>query len=199
MVTAAKDGRSKKRPGVAEQRAIIMDAAVALFADSGSSHVSIAQVCAAADVSRPTFYRCFPDKDALVAAIYDEAINVHVQDLLMHADVGDRPALQEEIGRMFDGIFARPQLARLVFAESKDPRSPAAQIVADTFEHSANTMSRALSRRGGKKLSRVYLKSLMAACQWIAEDAIDRGLTPTARREAREAAFLLVSRALDGE
>lgn len=72
MATAANnqvDGRTKKRPGQEEQAAIITRAAVDLFSKHGTKPVSIAQICTHADVSRPTFYRCFKDKDELIASM----------------------------------------------------------------------------------------------------------------------------------
>jgi len=68
--TRQPDGRSKKRPGPAAQRNIILDAAVDLFVERGTSGVSISEICARADVGRQTFYRCFEDKPALLDHLY---------------------------------------------------------------------------------------------------------------------------------
>jgi len=45
------DGRSRRRPGVDQQRESIRRTAVSLFAEAGTRNVSIAQICAAAEVS----------------------------------------------------------------------------------------------------------------------------------------------------
>ncbi len=185
------DGRSKKRPGVEEQSAIITQAAVSLFAEQGVRAVSVAQVCARADVSRPTFYRCFEDKDALVSRIYEESVNHFVETFLAGARLRDSEKLKHQLDELLESIFDRSELAQLVFRESSDPDSPAARIIDEAFEHAADVMT-----QGGDKHSRVYLKSVMAAVQWIVQDAIRKGLTESNRAEAKSAAFHLVSRVL---
>jgi AcrR family transcriptional regulator len=190
------DGRSKKRPGVEEQSAIIMQAAVALFAEAGVSPVSIAQICHRAGVSRPTFYRCFNDKDALVSRIYEESVNAFVETFLVDVRQREPRKLKQQLDGLLDSIFGQSQLAQLVFRESNDPDSPAARIIDTAFEQAADSMVEQSRRKHGDKPSRVFLKSVMAAIQWIVQDAIRKGLTEDSRAEARSAAFTLVSRVL---
>lgn len=187
------DGRSKKRPGVEEQRAIIMQAAVSLFAEQGVRASSIAQICARAEVSRPTFYRCFEDKDALVSRMYENSVNAFVENFLGTARLGDQEELHHQLDDLLDSIFEHSELAQLVFRESSDPDSPAARIIDDAFEHAAEVMTKGAR---GYTPTRVYLKSVMAAVQWIVQDAIRKGLTETNKSEAKSAAFTLVSRVL---
>ena len=80
---ATADGRSKKRPGLEEQRRRILSAAVDLFRQQGSRGISISQLCTAADVSRPTFYKCFEDKEDLIYELYGEAVHQPVDDILL--------------------------------------------------------------------------------------------------------------------
>lgn len=188
------DGRSKKRPGVAEQGAIIMQAAVTLFAENGVRAVSIAQICARADVSRPTFYRCFEDKDALVSQLYEDSVNAFVDNFLSSAQLRNAEQLRHLLDELLDSIFEQSELAQLVFRESSDPDSPAARIIDEAFEHAADVMTSDRPAAGAP--SRVYLKSVMAAVQWIVQDAIRKGLTESSKAEAKSAAFTLVSRVL---
>ncbi|MEM9257120.1 MAG: TetR/AcrR family transcriptional regulator [Pseudomonadota bacterium] len=190
------DGRSKKRPGVEEQREIITRSAVELFAGEGAKAVSIGRICDHAGVSRPTFYRCFTDKAALLKHIYEAAVDVHTQPILFGTNLSDPKQLRQRIDAMLDAIFERARLAQLVFVESNDPASPAFDIVDQTFEKDARILARDLRKRGAAPVSLVYLKSVMAAVQWIVHDAIRKGLTPTVRREAGEATYELVRRAL---
>lgn len=190
------DGRSKRRPGVEEQRDTIMAAAVELFADSGTRPVSIAQICERADVSRPTFYRCYPDKEALVAAIYDNAVNAPVEDMLLQGRLSDTDSLEAGVGRMLDAIFEQAPLARLIFIEASDPTSPAAQIVDRAFERAAMALAGDLEKMGRPVPSRVYLKSIMAAVQWIAFDAIRKGLRARDVKEAKGAALAVILKGL---
>ena len=59
--------KSKKRPGVEEQREIILSAAIDLFGVEGKKAVSVSRICEKAGVSRDTYYRCFDDKEALIS------------------------------------------------------------------------------------------------------------------------------------
>jgi AcrR family transcriptional regulator len=203
MATAATnqvDGRSKKRPGQEEQATIITRAAVDLFSRHGTKPVSIAQICIHADVSRPTFYRCFTDKDELISSIYQHSVNAHVEEMLQRMQQGqgrkDAQWLQEALGNMFDAIFDQSQLAQLVFIESSDPDSPASEIVNEAFEHAADALEAGLAATSNEEFSRVFLKSIMAACQWIVHDAIKKGLTEEARAEAKKAVWQLACRSL---
>ena len=190
------DGRSKKRPGVEEQSAIITKAAVTLFADKGVRAVSVAQICTRAHVSRPTFYRCFDDKDALVSRIYEESVNAYVERFLTNSHLQDNKNLKTRLDDLLESIFEHSQLAQLVFLESSDPGSPAARIIDSAFEHAADVMTGQSAGKSDDKPSRIYLKSIMAAVQWIVQDAIRKGLTRATIEDAKSAAFTLVSKVL---
>ena len=75
---------------MAAQRRAIQDAAVALFTARGSAAVGVAAICERAGVSRHTFYRCFPDKDALLAVVYDTAVNDHIRGAQCRREVVPR-------------------------------------------------------------------------------------------------------------
>jgi AcrR family transcriptional regulator len=190
------DGRSKKRPGVEEQNVIITKAAVTLFAENGVRAVSIAQICTSAEVSRPTFYRCFEDKDALVSRIYEESVNAYVESFLASNHLQDTKQLKTQLDELLESIFQHAELAQLVFLESSDPSSPAARIIDNAFEHAADVMTGSSTRSNRNNPSRIVLKSIMAAVQWIVQDAIRKGSTPAAKKDAKSAAYNLVSKAL---
>ena len=196
--SAIADGRSKKRPGIDEQRAIISRAAVSLFSAQGAKSVSIAQICEQANVSRPTFYRCFPDKSALVETIYEEAVDIHIRPILEGGDLNNPTQLRAGLDAMFEAIFDRADYALLVFREAGDRSSPAADIVEQAFDRAATVLARDLRKQRGSAPSPTYLKAVMAAMQWLAQDAINKGLTPRARKEAGEAAYELVLNTLRG-
>jgi TetR/AcrR family transcriptional regulator len=190
------DGRSKKRPGVDEQSVIITKAAVSLFAEKGVRAVSIAQICNQAEVSRPTFYRCFEDKDALVSRIYEESVNAYVENFLASSHLQDNKQLKTRLDELLESIFQHAELAQLVFLESSDPGSPAARIIDTAFEHAADVMTGSSARSNHNNPSRIVLKSIMAAVQWIVQDAIRKGSSPAARKDAKSAAYTLVSKTL---
>lgn len=188
------DGRSKKRPGLNEHRCAIIDAAVELFSQQGSQAVSISQICSLANLSRPTFYRCFKDKEALIHALYQESVNQPVEEIMLRGLAErevDEDWIKVALEQLFDAIFDNARLAELVFMESNNPASPAYAIVDNAFEHFADAMETSIAKTSRHKPSRVFLKSLMAACQWIVHDAIRTGLDESTREEAKAAAWQL--------
>jgi AcrR family transcriptional regulator len=67
--------RRPRRPA-AERRRQILAAARALFAERGFHATTTRDLAAAADINDALIYRYFPDKQAILAALVDEAIEV---------------------------------------------------------------------------------------------------------------------------
>lgn len=191
-----RDGRSKSRPGVDEQRRLILEGAASLFAERGSRAVSIAQICDHVGVSRPTFYRCFADKDQLVDELYQLAVGgpVELNMLSLLRRGGDVDGTREGLETLADDIFAHGTLAKLIFVESADPSSPAYGIVQRSFDATAKEIEDWYCQRKLVAPSRTLLKATMVAAQWIVHDAITRGLSPKNKREAKAALWELASR-----
>ena len=70
--------RRARRPA-AERRAQILTAARALFAERGFHATTTRDLATAADINDALIYRYFPDKQAILAALIDEAIAVFTQ------------------------------------------------------------------------------------------------------------------------
>lgn len=194
--TKLQDGRSKKRPGIEEQTDIITAAAIELFIEHGTRNTSITQICAKADVSKPTFYRCFTDKEALVARLYQHSINEHVESLLASTFSNastDKPNMEKALDDLLDAIFERASLAQLLFREYSDPGSPAAQIIDDAFDRIARKMEKDFKQFAKSQPSRTFLKAMMSAFQWIVYDAIKGGLSNKKVKDAKLAAHELAS------
>lgn len=189
-----RDGRSKKRPGREAQRQFIVDAAVRLFAEQGTGTVSIQDICAAADVSRPTFYRCFDNKDALVAYLYQVAVRdpMRLNLAAVLDQAADADAVQRALHTMVDRIFAHPELAAFLFVESADQSSAAHAIVNEAFDEATDRLHLWYRDRGATPPSRTAIRGAMAACQWIAHDAIRRGLDDDVRDDAKAAMWELM-------
>ena len=73
----------------ADQEAAILAAAAAEFAEVGVRRANIDEVAARAGVSRSTLYRRFPNKDALLYAVANDAYETGMQKL--EASVKGRP------------------------------------------------------------------------------------------------------------
>ncbi|HXL92366.1 MAG TPA: helix-turn-helix domain-containing protein [Streptosporangiaceae bacterium] len=67
--------RRPRRPA-AERRREILDAARTLFAERGFHATTTRDLAAAADINDALIYRYFPDKQAILAALVDEAVAV---------------------------------------------------------------------------------------------------------------------------
>ncbi len=183
------DGRGKKRPGVDEQRKVIVDAAIDLFISRGSRAVSISQICSNADVSRHTYYRCFEDKEDLIRYLYQSAVNEHIETMLSSMQMGGRGKgwNQEAFDWTVDAILEKHKLAQFVFVESSDPTSPAFKIVDDAFEEAAGVIQSWAEKSLGSTPSIALIKSTLVAAQWLVHDAIRAGMTPEAIAEAKSA------------
>ncbi len=182
------DGRSNQRPGVDVQRRRILDAAVERFARKGSAAVSIAELCRAAEVSRPTFYRCFADKEAVLAALYEEAVQAPMRlglAELTAAKRGGRAVFDE----VLDALFARPVHLEFLFAESRDRSSAAHRIVQQAHDDAVDAIRAWQKSQGAPVLSRTALRALMVAWQWMAAEHAHRG--DEAIDEVRDAAWEL--------
>ena len=195
------DGRSKPRPGLEAQRQAIREAAAALFVEQGSQAVSISQICKRSHISRPTFYRCFEDKDALVNSLYEESIFTPIQEILLKklpSQGNDPDWLRDTLNETLDAIFDQARFAELVFAESTNPGSPAYRIVNEAFDQTADIVALWLAQNGRAALPKPFLKSVMAACQGLVHNAIRSGLSEADRDEAKASTWLLVSSLLEG-
>jgi len=66
---ASDSGTSRRSRKKARTRAEIFEAALALFEREGFGPVTIARICAAADVARATFFLHYPSKSALLVEL----------------------------------------------------------------------------------------------------------------------------------
>ncbi len=191
------DGRSKKRPGQTEQRSSILKVAVALFCQHGTKTVSISQICQQADITRPTFYRCFKDKDALLEELYQSSVNRAVEDILLrHFDEPGKGLewIKASLEEVYEAIFKQSELADLLFREAGDPNSPAHAVINAAFDNIAKTLLHSAGIKKNKSVAIIYFKAIMVANQWIVHDAINKGLTAKSKKEAKEACWMMVSK-----
>jgi AcrR family transcriptional regulator len=198
---APDDGRRKKRPGIEQQKNSIIKAATALFSEHGSKAVSISQICLLADITRPTFYRCFEDKDALLEELYQSAVSKAVDDMLQQNPFTAANAIQIKIAieQVYETIFKQAKLADLLFREASDPNSPAYSIINNAFERISMALLEALhiEQDTGQQSTghhKVYLKALMAANQWIVHDAIIKGLSEEDKQQAKQASWMMTKK-----
>lgn len=160
------DGRSKKRPGVEAQTERILEAALMLFAQKGSARVSIAELCRTAEVSRPTFYRCFEGKDQVLEALYDQAIQTPIRFGIQALVEGERDG-EAVVGQVIDALFAHRAQVEFLVAEARDPHSSAAALIDAAHQRAALAIQQWQQSQDRRPLSLPVLRSLMVAWQWI--------------------------------
>jgi AcrR family transcriptional regulator len=201
---ARTDGRSKKRPGPEKQRDAIRAAAVDLFIEKGSRSVSIAEICERADIGRQTFYRCFADKDALIAYLYQHAIKDHIDAAIrrLPTEGGSREWPYEVVDQVIDGILKQYKLAQLLYIEASNPNSVAFRITDRSLDAAATAIQAWYAETLGERPSRTHLRAVLAGTTWAVHHAIIAGLTEdaiaAAKRTSRnllEGVYLLTRKA----
>lgn len=182
--------RGRRRPGVEEQRRLILEAAVELFAARGSGAASVSDICKAARVSRDTYYRCFADKDALVSHLYQTSVNDHMLAVINASDLdySDQQWLHKVFDQTIDAILDQHKVAQFLFIEAADPNSYAYMVINDAYDKVAQRMQNWCKTRYGRTPSPEFFKSLLVASQWLVHNAIIQGLDPKHVEAAKQAA-----------
>jgi AcrR family transcriptional regulator len=107
----------RKRLPAAERRAVIERVAGKLFGERGYEATTLAQIAAAASVTKPVLYRHFESKKALYLALLER----HEQDLSSFVEPGG-PGLGEQLPQILDGwlryVAERGYQWRMLFRDS---------------------------------------------------------------------------------
>jgi AcrR family transcriptional regulator len=91
---------------LAARRRQILDAARRCFIRKGFHQSSMTDVLAEAELSAGAVYRYFPSKNAIVAAIAEEALTQGLAELEEVLSQDPLPALDDVLGRVFTGVSA---------------------------------------------------------------------------------------------
>lgn len=201
MTADKKSPGTKKRPGVEQQRKIILNAAIDLFSRQRIEATSVSQICQRANVSRDTFYRCFKDRDALIDHFYQTAVNDHVEQIMAMSDLdySNPDWVKQASATAIDGILKDHKIARFLFVESADPRSHTHELVIRALENVAKRMQAWCRDTHGEAPSLEYLLSILMASQWLVHNAINNGMTPDEIEKAKEASSRLFYTALSAK
>jgi AcrR family transcriptional regulator len=107
----------------AEQRARILEAAVAAYSAKGYLETKVGDITARAEVSRRTLYTHFPSIDDVRFAVYEYAVGRTLAEVMGAAVVEDASdTLAAALGAAFRVISESPELARVVAYELRLPR-----------------------------------------------------------------------------
>jgi AcrR family transcriptional regulator len=106
----------------AERRALLVDAAFALFGEGGESAVSVRSVCRACALNTRYFYESFADTDELLGAVYDQVaagLNSSVEAAILTAGGTDTDRLRAGIRAVLGFSSADPRRGRVLFTEAR--------------------------------------------------------------------------------
>lgn len=107
MSSAHPPGSLRERKRLATMVAI-EDSATALVLEHGYDAVTVEQICAAADISKRTFFNYVPSKDAAVIGTTPENVSDEAREEFLSSDDPDVPL---SVLRMFMGAFAATRVA----------------------------------------------------------------------------------------
>jgi len=114
----------------------ILAAAAALLAESPTGEVSTRAICERAGVQAPTLYRHFGDKDALIAAVVDEAFELYLGSKRLVV------ATDDPIERLRNGWdshnawgLAHPAYYRVIFSPAATGSAAAVEAIAILRSH----------------------------------------------------------------
>lgn len=120
--------RGRPVPGEApDVRPALIDAAAAVYARHGYHGTTVEMILQQAGISRPTFYRCFSDKHAIISAVVTRANDALRERIRQVVDQGQDSVTKVESA--VDAYLAWGQeqgaLAGPLYGEHGDPQSPA--------------------------------------------------------------------------
>jgi AcrR family transcriptional regulator len=123
----------RQSPAPARRRGDLLDAAAALFAERGIEATPVAAIAEAAGVAKGSFYRYFPSREALMAALKErfvDGILDAVGEFAARIPPDDWWALTDEfVARMFEAMLERRHLIRVFDAQPRTEE--AAQLFRD--------------------------------------------------------------------
>jgi TetR/AcrR family transcriptional repressor of mexJK operon len=109
---ASENRRSRGRPRNLEKRRAILESASALFLERGIAATTMEAVAERAAVSKMTVYSHFPDKPALLAAVFER--NLGAIELPELTEIERAPALEvlTSYGERLVAFLTRPEIVR---------------------------------------------------------------------------------------
>lgn len=101
----------KENPTALRSKLALKNALLSLLAEESLADISVAQICAGAQLTRPTFYNHYASKESLAAEIIDDALDEFAQHV-RHAQIESTQGTL----RVFLGFWeSRWELLRLMF------------------------------------------------------------------------------------
>lgn len=151
------------RADVARNRAIILEAAEALFAERGAAEVSMDAIAARAGLGKPTLYRHFGDRAGLVHAIFEERERAFQDAMLRGAPpLGPGAAPGARIVAFLDGYLQLIE-AHLELLLAAETARPAARFQIGVYTAYRHHLRLLLRDAGVLERHRGYVADLLLA------------------------------------
>lgn len=106
----------------AERRALLVDAAYALFGDGGEAALSVRSVCRACALNTRYFYESFADTDELLGAVYDKVsaeLGLTVETAMASARDSLRARTRAGMAAVLGFGSADPRRGRVLFTDAR--------------------------------------------------------------------------------
>lgn len=105
-----------------ERRALLLDAAFALFGDGGEAAMSVRSVCRLSELNTRYFYENFRDTNELLGALYDRVgaeLAHRLADAMSTDASNDRDRLRAGIRAVLEFSSADPRRGRILFTGAR--------------------------------------------------------------------------------
>ena len=146
-----------------QRREQLLDVGKALFAARGYEAVTVEEIAAVAEVSKPVVYEHFGGKEGLYAVIVDREMQTLVKQLTEALD-GTHPRLLLEQAAMalFDFIEGDTDGFRVLVRDSPVPTGSFASLIVEVADHVEHLLARQFKARGyNTKLAPMYSQMLV--------------------------------------
>lgn len=146
-----------------QRREQLLSIGKALFAARGYEAVTVEEIAAAAEVSKPVVYEHFGGKEGLYAVIVDREMQTLVKQLTEALD-GTHPRLLLEQAAMalFDFIEGDTDGFRVLVRDSPVPTGSFASLIVEVADHVEHLLARQFKARGyNTRLAPMYSQMLV--------------------------------------
>jgi AcrR family transcriptional regulator len=146
-----------------QRREQLLSVGKTLFASRGYEAVTVEEIAAAAEVSKPVVYEHFGGKEGLYAVIVDREMQTLVKKIT-ESFTGDNPRLLLEQAGMalFDYIEGESDGFRILVRDSPVPTGSFASLIVEVADHVEHLLAGQFKARGfNAKLAPMYSQMLV--------------------------------------
>ncbi len=146
-----------------QRREQLLNVGKALFAARGYEAVTVEEIAAVAEVSKPVVYEHFGGKEGLYAVIVDREMQTLVRQLTEALNgTHPRQLLEQAAMALFDYIEGDTDGFRVLVRDSPVPTGSFASLIVEVADHVEHLLARQFKARGyNTKLAPMYSQMLV--------------------------------------